>query len=161
MLEEAIGRLPERVRAALIVLGDGTLRKRVDARRRESLGTRFPPQGFVNQSQLGQYFLAADVFVLASHHETWGLVVNEAMQFGQRVVVGDRAGCQEDLLMSSEAGYVFPDVDAKALTAVLRKSIPNPDTAMTSGRNARERMRQFANEASVHGVFEALRSQPA
>jgi glycosyltransferase involved in cell wall biosynthesis len=40
-----------------------------------------------------------DIFVLPSKlHETWGLVVNEAMNFGLPVIVSDKVGCGEDLV---------------------------------------------------------------
>jgi glycosyltransferase involved in cell wall biosynthesis len=39
--------------------------------------------GFLDQSELPAAYVAADVFCLPSvRHETWGLVVNEALNFG-------------------------------------------------------------------------------
>jgi glycosyltransferase involved in cell wall biosynthesis len=54
--------------------------------------------GFVNQSALPDYYLAADIVVLPSSFlgETWGLVVNEALQAGCSVVVSDAVGCLAD-----------------------------------------------------------------
>ncbi len=54
--------------------------------------------GFVNQSALLDWYLAADVVVLPSRRagETWGLVVNEALQAGCSVVVSDAVGCAAD-----------------------------------------------------------------
>lgn len=54
--------------------------------------------GFVNQSEIGLHYLAMDIFVLPSKRmgETWGLVVNEAMQAGCAIVISDAVGCGED-----------------------------------------------------------------
>lgn len=54
--------------------------------------------GFVNQSALADYYLAADIVVLPSNYsgETWGLVVNEALQAGCSVIVSDAVGCLAD-----------------------------------------------------------------
>lgn len=53
--------------------------------------------GFVNQSEIAKAYAVADVLVLPSRSETWGLVVNEAMSSGLPVVVSDQVGCAEDL----------------------------------------------------------------
>jgi len=57
--------------------------------------------GFVSQSQLGPYFVAADVFVMPSLLETWGLVVDEAMHFGLPVVTGSMVGSHQDLIVDA------------------------------------------------------------
>ena len=70
--------------------------------------------GFLNQSELPRAFACADAFVLFSRYgETWGVVVNEAMNFGLPVLVSDKVGSGTDLVQESRNGYVVPaeDVD--------------------------------------------------
>ena len=65
--------------------------------------------GFLNQSELPEAYVAADVFCLPSVlHETWGLVVNEALNFGLPVVVSDKVGCAADLVRPGWNGFVVP-----------------------------------------------------
>jgi len=54
--------------------------------------------GFVNQSRMHEYYLAADVLILPSRRagETWGLVVNEALHAGCGVVMTDAVGCHRE-----------------------------------------------------------------
>ena len=54
--------------------------------------------GFVNQSEIFQYYAAADILILPSKRagETWGLVVNEALQAGCGVVVTKAVGCYRE-----------------------------------------------------------------
>src|SRR5262249_11541271 len=54
--------------------------------------------GFRQIDENPVFYALADAFVLPSHWEEWGLVVNEAMAAGLPVVVSCRAGCAEDLL---------------------------------------------------------------
>ena len=80
--------------------------------------------GFLNQSEVSRAYVAADVFALTSGwDETWGLVVNEAMNFGLPVVVSDKVGCAADLVVHGENGYVFdhdrPDDLARYLTLLV------------------------------------------
>jgi glycosyltransferase involved in cell wall biosynthesis len=72
--------------------------------------------GFLNQTQMPSHYLAMDILVLPSRKmgETWGLVVNEALQAGCGVVVSDAVGCHKDF-NTLERFRVFPEGDAKLL----------------------------------------------
>lgn len=61
---------------------------------------------FKNQNELREFYAEADIFVLASSSESWGLVVNEAMQCGVPALVSDRVGCREDLI-KKDTGRIF------------------------------------------------------
>ncbi len=56
--------------------------------------------------------------------ETWGLVVNEALQFGLAVMASDHPGCVRDLLLNRDdapaGSTVFPSGDATALASAFR-----------------------------------------
>lgn len=63
--------------------------------------------GAVNNKQLPEVYQAHDVFILPSKSETWGIVVEEALNNGLPVIVSDRVGCHE-ALVNEENGLVFP-----------------------------------------------------
>lgn len=113
----------------LMFVGDGPLREMVELEA-ERLGISFTVTGFKNQTELPQYYDAADVVVLPSKSETWGLVINEAMIFGKPVVVSDAVGCCEDLVIEAKNGFIFRSEDqtdcVRALEACLgaRKLYP-------------------------------------
>lgn len=69
-------------------------------------------------TQLGAEFQAADVLVLPSEGEPWGLVVNEALGFGLRVIASDQVGAAYDLLDGTN-GEIYPMGDVAALTTAL------------------------------------------
>jgi len=90
-----------RERLALIFVGSGDLQEELRAQAshlqdRFGVPSFFP--GFINQRALVDWYLAADVVVLPSRRagETWGLVVNEALQAGCAVVVSEAVGCAAD-----------------------------------------------------------------
>ena len=77
--------------------------------------------GFLDQSQIARAYVAADIFALvSSHDETWGLVVNEAMNFGLPIIVSDRVGSASDLVKDGHNGFVVPHDDLDALIARYR-----------------------------------------
>jgi glycosyltransferase involved in cell wall biosynthesis len=133
----AISELPTEIRARihLIVLGDGEQRTALDVRGRALLGARFHATGFINQSEVGRWYSAADCLVLPSRRgagETWGLVVNEALQFGLKVIVSDGAGCSAEFKEHASAVIVFnhgsPAELALAMERVIRSG-PDENTA--------------------------------
>lgn len=84
---------------ALVFLGDGELRAEMEDFIRKNNLKNVYLTGFKNQSEVGKYFAAADIFVLPSGvGETWGLVVNEALNFKLDILVSNLAGCSYDLV---------------------------------------------------------------
>jgi glycosyltransferase involved in cell wall biosynthesis len=129
----------------LAFAGDGPERTNLE-RRAEELGIadRVRFLGFLNQSQLPSAYRAADLFVLPSLFEPFGLVVNEAMLCGLPVAVSDRVGARFDLVRPGENGYVFPAGDIDALAAILREILPDPEKRARMGAAARERMETWS-----------------
>lgn len=62
--------------------------------------------GAVNNKELPDYYQTADVFILPSKSEPWGLVVEEALNNGTPVMLSDKVGCHEDLV-NENTGVVF------------------------------------------------------
>lgn len=143
-------------RIGLIILGDGELRTQVEREARPLLGDRLKMPGFVNQSQIGKYFVASDVLVLPSHHETWGLVVNEAMQFGLPAIVSDAVRCHADLVPQERTGLVFPDGDERALALCIQRLADDRQLGSMMGRNAAELIAGYGTAVSVQGIRDAL-----
>jgi glycosyltransferase involved in cell wall biosynthesis len=141
----------------LLYVGDGPLRPEIEFRLRPRLGHRLVIPGFVNQSALGSFYAAADLFVLPSAHETWGLVVNEAQQFALPVIVSDRVGCRHDLVVEGETGFVFPFDDVEALRTRIRHLLANQGLRESMGAAGRQRvMTNYTTEAAVRGIASAM-----
>jgi glycosyltransferase involved in cell wall biosynthesis len=143
-------------RPYLVIVGDGEQRAALEARALE-LGledVRFA--GFRNQSELPRFFQLADVFVLPSRHEPWGLIVNEAMAAGCPVIVSTDVGSHADLITDGIEGCVFPVGNIAALTDALRRAFAFPNSAMLMGQRARKRISAWTFEEDVQGLRAAL-----
>ena len=142
----------------LLIVGDGEERARLEEQVREEglEGVRFC--GFRNQSELPRFFNLADVFVLPSEHEPWGLIVNEVMNAGCAVIVSDDAGCQPDLVTDGVEGCVFPVGDIRGLTNALQRVLRSPEIAREMGQRGMERIRSWDFEADVRGLRTAIES---
>jgi len=60
---------------------------------------------FQHFNKLTMFYTIADLFVLPSSFEPWGLVVNEAMSYGCPAIVSDKCGCVPELVTDGETGW--------------------------------------------------------
>ena len=106
--------------ASFFIVGTGELLPACEeeAKRR---GVHLVAAGFLNQSELGRAYRAADCLVLPSESESWGLTVNEALATGLPSVVSDRVGCAPDLVTPGVTGEVFAMGDERALAEALAR----------------------------------------
>jgi len=70
---------------------------------------------FQDQHQIKLLYRVANVFVLPSVSETWGLSVNEALASGTPVIVSDKCGSSKDLVKKDINGLVFKSGDRQDL----------------------------------------------
>lgn len=99
LLVETFNKLPH---LKLMMAGYGELEPDLKNLAKENIKFLGP----VKNCDLWKIYRKADVFILPSISETWGLVVEEALNNGLPVIVSDKVGCREDLV-TSETGIVF------------------------------------------------------
>lgn len=117
---------PATVQARLLVVGTGAMSSEVAI---AAAGTcpSVHALGRLTGEVLMNAYAAADVLVLPSHHESWGLVVNEAMAAGLPVVVSDHVGCVADLVDGRGVGLVFQAGSVPALEAAMQVMLVSPE----------------------------------
>jgi glycosyltransferase involved in cell wall biosynthesis len=156
LLVEAFERVRRQHPCWLLVVGDGPLRGTLEdlVRKRRLPGVRIT--GFLNQSEIPAAYAAGDVFTLPSaFHETWGLVVNEAMNFSLPVVVSDKVGCAEDLVRPGWNGFVVLHDSVDALADALATLVADPDLRSRFGARSRELVDRYSVRACADGIVAA------
>lgn len=88
---------------------------------RHGLGGRIVLTGEWPQARLAEAYARADIFVLASHHEGYGMAFAEALAWGLPVVATTGGAIPETVPES--AGVLMPPGDAVALAAALARLI--------------------------------------
>lgn len=112
-------------------------------------------EGFKKKDALVKYYQAADLFVLPTREDIWGLVVNEAMAFGLPVITTDRCVAGLELVENGMTGYIVPVGDADALAVKMNTALAGECERM--GAAALEKVRPYTieNMARVHQeIFE-------
>src|ERR1035437_2398172 len=74
-------------------------------------------EGFKNQTELKSILEHAEILLLTSQRETWGLVVNECFSMGLPAIVSDACGCCPDLIEEGHTGYSYKSNDVPGLSA--------------------------------------------
>ena len=143
--------------ARLVFAGDGPLRQQLENQAIAlGIGGRVRFLGFVNQSQLSAVYTAADLMVLPSEYEPFGVVVNEAMCCGCPVMVSDQVGAGPDLVAPVERSFVFRCGDVEQIAALLSNAISHRAYLGETGRRSIARMRRHSPENTVSAIVEAI-----
>jgi glycosyltransferase involved in cell wall biosynthesis len=129
--------------ARLLILGDGPLRPELDSiARRRRLSSRVAMPGYVSERDKYRYLSASDLFALSSHHEGFGIVLQEAMAAGLPIVATARGG-QTDLLEPGVNALLVQDNEPRTLAAAILALRADPDLAARMAEANRARARRF------------------
>jgi len=143
-IQDAIAALP-RIRrthpgTTLTIAGEGTQLEwlKEQARKHKVFkATKFV--GHLDHEQLVQLLHTADVAVLPSHYEPFGIVALEAAATGIPLVTSNVGGLGEAVI-DGETGVSYPPRDVAALAAAVRSVLDDPDAAQRRAVAARERL---------------------
>lgn len=138
----------------LLLVGEGTLRPALEQRSAE-LAIAVTFAGFRQGEELLECYAAADVFMLLSRREPWGVVVNEAAAFGLPLMLTDAVGASADLLRAGENGELVHsgDVDGQA-RAIAR--LTNDELRARYGSRSRELVEPWGFGPSIESFVSAV-----
>lgn len=140
----------------LKLVGDGELGPRLRAALPEALRDRVEFTGFLQVSELPVRFADADVFVLPSRHDGWGVVVNQALAAGLPVVCSDAVGAADDMVVPGENGFIVPAGDEDALYRCLADLAADREKLNRFAERSRSLAADWAPERGVDRWYELL-----
>lgn len=141
---------------ALVMVGDGELRGAMEQYIKERKLEHIYLTGFVNQSQISQYYSIGDIFVLCSESETWGLSTNEAMNFHMPIVLSDTVGSAADLVKEGWNGATFRKGDITDMANKIRTFVENESLRKEAGKHAAEWVKKYNYETAVDNIVAAV-----
>jgi D-inositol-3-phosphate glycosyltransferase len=107
------------------------------------------------QHVLPYYYSAADVVVVPSHYESFGMVALEAMACGTPVIASQVGGLAY-LVQDGVTGYHIPDKDPVALSNCLMLLLNNHKLNEKLGKQAAEYAKQYAWEKIATKILEVF-----
>jgi glycosyltransferase involved in cell wall biosynthesis len=112
-------------------------------------------EGFLSEEDKLAAFTAADLFVLPSEWEAFGLVLMEAQACGTPCVVSDRGGPKE-VIAPGQTGVVVPFGDADRWTTQLMDLLTDDGLRQRMGKAARERAMTVFKWSNIIDQIEAI-----
>jgi glycosyltransferase involved in cell wall biosynthesis len=154
-LLDAYRRLNPELRSdvGLVFAGDGPQRAECEAVARSIFPGAVHFAGFVHRDELAQYYGLAECFVMPTHSDPWGLVVNEAMACGLPVICTDVAGCAADLIKNN--GRLVEPGNACQLAEAMQEIAGDPGLRSSMSRESTNLIRSYSPESCAAGIAEA------
>jgi glycosyltransferase involved in cell wall biosynthesis len=147
----------------LLFVGEGSQKEELK-RRVEQLGrtNQVHFADYMTAEQTPPYYALAYALVVPSittrnAKETWGLVVNEAMNQGCPVIATDAVGAASGgLVQDGVNGLIVPERDSLALTAAIERLLDDPSLRECMSRRSRSIVAEWDNERMVAGFRLAI-----
>lgn len=106
-------------RVRLLIVGNGPLEIMLKDLSHETPEIMF--LSFQNQTKMPLIYRLGNVFCLPSKSETWGLAVNEAMASARPVIVSDKVGCAQDMILNGQNGFIFRNTHVEDLVKIIEE----------------------------------------
>lgn len=136
-----------------IILGEGEQKTEL---LQKSTGLSYPVT-FVNGvswEEIPSHLAQADVLVLPSYSEPWGLVVNEAMACGMPVLVSEKCGCAIDLVKEGLNGFTFNPTNKEEIKRALLKIMNQNLDLNNLGQQSINIIQDYSSENVAKEMFE-------
>lgn len=122
----------------LLIVGNGEQRQQLETFcQLEELTDCVRWLGWVNYGQLGAYFHSADVFILPTLEDVWGMVILEAMTFAKPILCSKWAGASE-MVIEGENGLLFDSSQPEEIAAAMARLINQPELIHRLGQRSEE-----------------------
>lgn len=108
--------------------------------------------------KLKKYYIASDIFVLPTHSDTWGLVINEAMSFGQPIITTDKCVAGLELVTDDENGYLVEVNDFMKIHEHIDNLAKDPEKRKCMGEKSLEKIQQYSYENMSRIIYSALQN---
>jgi len=105
---------------------------------------------------LAKFYAIADLFVLPSLEEVWGLVLNEAMAAGLPIITTERVGGARDLVKDEENGYLVKSGNIDELSERIGKIILDTSLLGKMGERSHSSIKNFSLDAAIKEILKAI-----
>ncbi|KKR49068.1 MAG: Glycosyl transferase, group 1 [Candidatus Magasanikbacteria bacterium GW2011_GWC2_40_17] len=137
----------------LEIIGDGYYKdKLISLIKKNNLTDRVKLLGYINNADLDQYLKAADIFILPSIGDSFGIVFLEAMACGLPIIAA-KAGGVAEVVKNGFNGLLAEPNDLDSLKKAIIELKNNPDERVKFGLNSLARVKEFNWEEIAEQYF--------
>lgn len=139
----------------LMIVGDGPERLALEAICKDRPIKYVYFEGFRQQKELPYYYGLADLLVLPTYSDPWGLVVNEAFACGVPAIVSRVAGACDDLIVEGETGFAVDPSNVEELASKILRLLEDESLRARMGKNCRRLIQKYSAAACAEGLLAA------
>jgi glycosyltransferase involved in cell wall biosynthesis len=141
-----------RQQIGLVFVGDGGARHALETEASGIKPGTIKFAGFAQREQLAAYYALAEMLILPTYTDTWGLVVNEGMACGLPVILSEAAGCGADLVTENWNGRIVPPKDVEALASAMGALGSQTDQLAMMSVNSKNRILEYSPGEWCRGI---------
>jgi glycosyltransferase involved in cell wall biosynthesis len=155
LILKAIAKVDKKIKLILVGSGYQEIELRDYVRNNDLSNIIFA--GYQPQHIISKYYLISDVFLLPSGiGETWGLVINEALNFGLPIISSDVVGSSDDLCTKNN-GFIFKSDDVDDLSRCISLLQNNTTLRRSMSAASIELIKNYSPSNTVSGIISAIR----
>ncbi|MBO5745669.1 MAG: glycosyltransferase family 4 protein [Clostridia bacterium] len=156
LLLEAWGKSDQK--SQLVLVGGGPLTNEYERIIEQHKLKNVSVIGYVHKDKLDEYYAAADVFVMPTKSDIWGLVVNEALASGLPVISSDKCTAGVELIKPNVNGLIYDCFDTDALCECIRFTEQNADSVNEMSVNALNSIKNYTYESVIESHITSILS---
>lgn len=103
-------------------------------------------------NDLDDIYKKADVFLLTSDYEGWGMVIVEAASYGLPIIMTD-VGCAGEVIKNNESGLIVPVGGEKELEEAMERILNDKELRIKLGKNAREAILKLPSKEETMRMY--------
>lgn len=162
VLVEALGSLTERdpdLQFLLQLVGGSETEWIKETSAYQRIESKIEFTGFKQGKDLIEVYQKADIFVLPSRYDTYGVVGHEAACAGLPLVISSGAGVSKSLVVDGQSGFVFENENSEQLSEILERMICDPRLREKCSEGATKKGKEYCvtrTAAKIHAFFAEL-----
>ena len=112
--------------------------------------------GPIKVGEINKHIYYADVFVLPTLFDGWGVVINEAISIGKPVISTNQAGASMHLIKNGKNGFIVNAKDDLTFKNAMQSFIDNPDLISAYGENSFKIFQEYSPESNSIRFIDAI-----
>ena len=112
---------------------------------------------FMSKEELRAFYQAADIFVMTTREDTWGLVVNEAMEHGLPVITTTRCIAGKNLIEDGLNGYLVPPENFELTRKRIDELLNNSKLCEVMGKNNLNKIKSHTIENMALTIYKYIK----
>ena len=135
----------------LWIVGDGPEKKKLEFKIKD-LGLEQKVKFWGWQNDPKNFYRQADVFILTSDYEGWGLAIVEAAGFSLPIIMTD-VGCAGELIRDKESGLIVPVGNQKMVRQAMVELVENDELRKKIGEGARQALLKLPTKEQTLALY--------